>query len=448
MGFLRLMLKCNHYNNGQTLSFFILRVGQNVGQNMASITQRTISTLPDGRHLIEQNLYIVVRNGGKHRHYVFRYVYNDKRFDLSFGNVNKLRLTEAKEQAVKCRSLLAQGINPKDVRDKRKSLTAKTQTFSDFFYEVFPRIMNVKGYKREKFEISFRRHIEMYCLPYFGSKNIADVTTTDVVEALSEIWEKIPTTANTTRQNLEQVFYFAIQAGVYKGNNPAVWRGCCDVWLKSPSKIKEIRHHDSLSFDELRAMAELASTRLAVPSFSLVLFIALLACRTTEARLMKWSEVDFENKILTIPPERRKVRSNEPFRFPLSEQALFIINQQPRISEYVFCNRTTKKPLCLGASLRQMQRIASKTTTHGLRSTFRDWCEHNDVPEKLAESSLMHTLGGSVRKAYQRDDLCELRRPHMQRWADAVISMDKLVEGCKNGIGVGLAHFNPYSPVR
>ena len=415
---------------------------------MTTVTQRTVGTLPDGRHLIEQNLYLVVRNNGKHRHYVFRYVFNDKRFDLSFGNINKLRLAEAKEQAVKCRSLLAQGINPKDIRDKRKALSAKKQTFSEFFYETFPRIMKVKSYKREKSEIGFRRHIEMYCIPHFGSKPIEDITTTDVVEALTDIWEKIPTTANTTRQNLEQVFYFAIQAGVYKGSNPATWRGCCDVWLKSPTKIKEERHHDSLSFAEVCNMAELASKRLSVPTFSLVLFIALIACRASEARLMQWTEIDFENKIFTIPPERRKVRSTEPFRVPLSEQALCVINQQPRISPYVFCNRTTKKPLCLASPLTLLKRIAKSTTTHGLRSTFRDWCEHNEVPEKIAESSLMHSLGGSVRKAYQRDDLCELRRPHMQRWADAILPMAKLLEGIKNGIKKSEAHHRLYENFR
>lgn len=59
-------------------------------------------------------------------------------------------------------------------------------------------------------------------------------------------------------------------------------------------------------------------------------------------------------------------------------------------------------------------------TMHGFRSTFRDWCAENGVPDILAEKSMMHQTGNAVVQAYQRSDLLEQRREVMQKWADAV----------------------------
>ena len=61
-------------------------------------------------------------------------------------------------------------------------------------------------------------------------------------------------------------------------------------------------------------------------------------------------------------------------------------------------------------------------TMHGFRSTFRDWCAENGVPDILAEKSMSHATGNAVVQAYQRSDLLEQRRPVMQAWADAVFS--------------------------
>ena len=58
-------------------------------------------------------------------------------------------------------------------------------------------------------------------------------------------------------------------------------------------------------------------------------------------------------------------------------------------------------------------------TTHGMRSTFRNWCaERAAFPDHIAEMSLAHTVGSGVERAYRRTDLIEKRRKLMQLWAD------------------------------
>ena len=60
----------------------------------------------------------------------------------------------------------------------------------------------------------------------------------------------------------------------------------------------------------------------------------------------------------------------------------------------------------------------AELTTHGFRSTFRDWCgERTNFPRELAEEALAHTLKDKTEGAYRRSDLLERRRPLMEAWA-------------------------------
>jgi len=57
-------------------------------------------------------------------------------------------------------------------------------------------------------------------------------------------------------------------------------------------------------------------------------------------------------------------------------------------------------------------------TTHGFRSTFRDWCsESAHADRELAEAALSHSFGSKVERAYARSDLFERRQALMESWA-------------------------------
>ena len=59
-------------------------------------------------------------------------------------------------------------------------------------------------------------------------------------------------------------------------------------------------------------------------------------------------------------------------------------------------------------------------TTHGFRSTFRDWCsEAAEVPREIAEAALAHGPG-QVERACFRSTLLNRRRRLMEQWAEYV----------------------------
>lgn len=62
-------------------------------------------------------------------------------------------------------------------------------------------------------------------------------------------------------------------------------------------------------------------------------------------------------------------------------------------------------------------------TTHGFRSTFRDWAaEQTAFPSELAEMALAHSTNNKVAAAYRRGDLFEKRIALMAEWAAFTVS--------------------------
>ena len=58
-------------------------------------------------------------------------------------------------------------------------------------------------------------------------------------------------------------------------------------------------------------------------------------------------------------------------------------------------------------------------TTHGFRSSFRDWCgEETSFPREIAEAALAHVVGDETERAYRRGTALEKRRRLMLAWAN------------------------------
>jgi integrase len=89
-----------------------------------------------------------------------------------------------------------------------------------------------------------------------------------------------------------------------------------------------------------------------------------------------------------------------------------------RQNEHVFPGdrRATLSNTSMLMLMRRMNR--GDLTTHGFRSTFRDWAaEFTDFPNEVVEMALAHLVGNKVEAAYRRGDLFEKRRRLMSAWA-------------------------------
>lgn len=189
-----------------------------------------------------------------------------------------------------------------------------------------------------------------------------------------------------------------------------------DKLLPARRKIARVRHHAALPYRQLPGFMQELRVHYGVSARALE-FAILTAARTGEVVGARWVEIDFEQKIWTILSERMK--TGREHRVPLSERALELLEALPKEGEFVFMGARADRPLSNMALLMILRRMdRGDLTTHGFRSTFRDWAaETTGYPREVAEMALAHAISDKVEAAYRRGDLFAKRRRLMADWA-------------------------------
>ena len=154
-------------------------------------------------------------------------------------------------------------------------------------------------------------------------------------------------------------------------------------------------------------------------------FLILTAARTSEVRDARWTEIDCDGATWTVPANRMK--NGREHRVPLSTAALDVLRRAQMgwpyfldVTDLVFPDRSGREMISQDG-LRQLIRRKYKETSHGFRSSFRDWAaEKTDFPAEIVEHALAHLEGSATIRAYRRTTHFAKRRQLMQAWADFV----------------------------
>ncbi len=202
------------------------------------------------------------------------------------------------------------------------------------------------------------------------------------------------------------------------GDNPADFKGNLDVLL--PKIKKKVEHQPALPFSEINEFMRKLSAMPGMAALALQ-FIILTATRTGEALGARWSEFDLAAGVWTIPPERMKVKREHAV--PLSGYALAVLQKAKSEmieSDFVFANSRSGAAMSENSCLSVLKRMErTDVTTHGMRSTFRDWAsEVAHCPNEVAEMALAHSIKDKTEAAYRRGDLFVKRAKLMEDWAE------------------------------
>ena len=274
-------------------------------------------------------------------------------------------------------------------------------------------------WKNPKHRQQWTNTLATYASPVIGKLPVADVDTGLILKILEPIWNTKTETASRLRGRIESVLSWATTRKYREGENPARWRGHLDTQLAKPSKIKKEMHHAALPYKELPGFMRKLREHTGAAASALE-FAILTAARSGEVLGARWDEIDLEEGIWTIPTGRMKVRREH--RVPLSDAATAVIAkmQNEVQSDFVFPGTKEAKPLSNMSMLMVLRRMGRQDlTTHGFRSTFRDWAsETTAYPHEVCEMALAHTITNKAEAAYRRGDLFDKRRRLMQDWAN------------------------------
>ena len=366
-------------------------------------------------------LYLQVSKSGS-KSWIMRYTMAGKPVEMGLGSYQTFTLADARKRATAQRKLLTDGINPLETKRSdqliRRMAEASIITFDKAATAYID--SNSPAWRNEKHGDQWRNTIATYASPVIGKLPVSKVDTAHVLRILTPIWLTKTETAVRLRGRIEKILDWAKAQGYRTGDNPAAWRGHLDAGLlPTPSKVANAGHHAALPWSEMGAF--MAALRAMQGSGARAMEIIILtATRTSEVINAKWSEIDLDAKLWTIPKERMK--SFKEHRVPLSDAVMAVLTKVKAESgggEFVFAGRKAKTPLtnmaCL-ATLKRMDR--GDLTVHGFRSTFRDWVsETTSYPRDVAEMALAHTIEDKSEAAYRRGDLIEKRRALMADWA-------------------------------
>ena len=272
------------------------------------------------------------------------------------------------------------------------------------------------AWKSPKQAALWRSQFRQYVAPKLGNRDVADISTRDVLAVLEPLWARIPNSAAILRGHMERVFDACRVKGYRDGENPCAWRDLRHL-LPARAKVQgqASRRRAGRGGDRRLCQAQ-AGHRHA----SLVVRFCLLAAAVSEATGARWSEIDLDSATWVIPKERMKAGGEH--RVPLSPEAVAILRQRKarhREGDLVFSGKRCARPVSLTA-LTTALRAASgdRSTTHGLRSSFDDWSQtRTTFAPRLIDLALAHRERNAVTAAYRRDDLLEPRRAVMNAWA-------------------------------
>ena len=328
-------------------------------------------------------------------------------------------LTSARLQAETILNALASGANPTAIGKSSKSgdiLTGRSP-----LRDVAQQYVRDKGgeWSSTTYRDRWLNGLEMHC-KWLMESPVADITLEMVIQAIKPVWTTKTETASKMARRLSRIFTYAVVLRL-RTDDPADWKLLSHV-LPQKNKIAPIKHREAMDYRDCPALFAQLQENDAASSKALQ-WIMLSACRSAEGRQMMWDEIDLEKNVWVIA-ERTKQRRE--VRLPITQAMQEIIRwaEPMRRSNYVLT--LTDKPLSDVAVSKQLKRYTSRDiTVHGLRSSFRTWCQESGVEETLAEMCLTHLVGGNTRNSYARSDMLEQRMGVMTEWANFLKNTNK-----------------------
>ncbi|MBY6259701.1 integrase arm-type DNA-binding domain-containing protein [Phytobacter diazotrophicus] len=380
-------------------------------------------TLVDG-----DGMFLLIHPNGS-KYWRFRFRFGGKQHLMAFGVYPETSLADARQKREEARKLVAAGIDPRE----HKRAVKEEQTKEAITFESVARDWHATNKKwSEDHSRRVLKSLEDNLFPTIGKRSIEDLKTRDllvpikIVEATGRF-----EVASRLQQRTTAIMRYAVQSGLIDYNPAQEMAGA----VASSNRV----HRPAL---ELKRLPELLHridgytgrplTRLAV-ELTLLIFI-----RSSELRFARWSEIDFETAMWTIPAEREAIegvkhsqrgsKMRTPHLVPLSRQALTILKQVHKFSgdrDFVFIgDHNPRKPMSENTVNKALRVMGYDTKVevcgHGFRTMACSSLIESGLWSKDAvERQMSHMERNSVRAAYiHKAEHLDERKLMLQWWAD------------------------------
>lgn len=361
-------------------------------------------TLVDG-----DGMFLLIHPNGS-KYWRFRFRFGGKQHLMAFGVYPETSLADARHKREEARRLVAAGVDPRE----HKRAVKEEQVKETITFESVAREWHATNKKwSEDHSRRVLKSLEDNLFTAIGKRSIEELKTRDLLAPIKlvEATGRFEV-ASRLQQRTTAIMRYAVQSGLINYNPAQEMAGA----VASSNRI----HRPAL---ELKRLPELLHridgytgrplTRLAV-ELTLLIFI-----RSSELRFARWSEIDFETAIWTIPAEREAIegvkhsqrgsKMRTPHLVPLSRQALAILKQVHNLSgerEFVFIgDHNPRKPMSENTVNKALRVMGYDTKVevcgHGFRTmACSSLIESGLWSRDAVERQMSHMERNSVRAAY------------------------------------------------
>lgn len=392
----------------------------------------TRARLPDGG-----GLYLLLwADGGSHG-WRFSYTRPDGRRNIiSFGTYPDVTLAGARARRTEARQMLADGIDPSEVRKADSAKRAESAEAARRAAEGLPMIGSFEFLARDFYNIKVANWSPAYAsrwierlqadiFPHVRDRHASQITAGEWLRIVRIVQDRgAIDSAQKLTQYVGQVYRHGVAIGTVDTNPVRDLYGA----LKSHTKV----HYPAVTTpgqarELMRNMMNypgMATTRAALQ------ISAMTFQRPGNIRAMRWAHVDLELGVWTIPAAEMKRRmagklGGPPHIVPLSTQAIELLRHlRPMTSwsEWVFPGRGKKAKFMSENTMTKALHAmgwSKQMTSHGFRAMARTMLvEHADINPEVVEAQLAHAKRDPLGRAYDRAEYLDQRREMMQKWSD------------------------------
>lgn len=373
-------------------------------------------------------MFLLIHPNGS-KYWRFRFRFGGKQHLMAFGVYPETSLADARQKRDEARKLVAAGIDPREHKRALKEEQAKEV----ITFESVARDWHASNQKwSDSHSARVLKSLEDNLFDAIGKRNIAELKTRDLLIPIKavEMSGRLEVAARL-QQRTTAIMRFAVQSGLIDYNPAQEIAGAVATAKRQHRAALELNRIPEL-LHRIDTYTGRPLTRLAV-ELTLLVFI-----RSSELRFARWSEVDFETAMWTIPGEReplegvkhshRGSKMRTPHLVPLSRQALAILEKIKSMSgnrQLIFVgDHDPRKPMSENTVNKALRVMGYDTKVevcgHGFRTMACSSLIESGLWSKDAvERQMSHQERNSVRAAYihKAEHLGE-RRLMVQWWAD------------------------------
>ena len=365
----------------------------------------------------------------------FRYTFNGKSRKTTFKTYPTVTLKEARIKRQEYQTLINSGSDP--INHIKQIKEENILDINGMFINIANEWLDKESERtKESTHKNKLRAFEKDINPFLKNKHIKEIAIKDIVNIIEKKQLQAHEVATNIFTYLDNLFRYAVLKNYCERNILA------DIKRTDIIRAKPVKHFSKITDPDIlkELIVSIYNYNGGYSLRNALKFVLHIPLRAENLCNLKWSYIDFDKKLLTIPRELMKVKdlNFDDFKMPLTDEVINILKEQQLFTshqEWIFLGTNNRDPINNESPNRALQRMGfnddkrgRKIRLHGFRGTFRSMIETLDIENKFSfevkERVLDHQENSKVVRAYaHKSDYIKQLIPLMKFWSDYILDL-------------------------